>query len=382
MSNKYIFIDDQDIEKTEPITNRLSSFGNIIIEPVKVMHFQDIVDYISKNIENIDGIILDLRLDEIAVSGSNNTVKYKAPALAQELRTLSAETVQGQRRLKDLPIVLCSTDENIKAIYRNENTGHNLFDIRFLKTDTDNFHQISKQLLCLLKGYELINQDSKNVTNILNINEEKLDDFLLNRFRDKEVIHTHEIAQLVLKDLIFSSGTLIDKNMLIAKLGIDKDRSSNWEELISAVFHKAKYNGVFSEAWDRWWMHEVNQIFTELTGKYLAQLNADERIAELIANTTFKGLIAAEPLKGGSYSNRFWTYCKGFKAENDEIKLLDPLEGFKIARDRTLQPWQEYEYISFEALLNRYGKTKGIKIHSSEKERFELKKAIFLREHE
>lgn len=371
MSNNYIFIDDQ--SDISSITRRLSEFGNVNITPVPIKTFNDMITYISTNITDIDGVILDLRLDEVPIAGTQSIAQYKAPAIAQELRTLSAESDPNKRHLKDLPIVLCSTDENIKAIYKDENASHNLFDIRFLKKDTDNFELISKQLLCLIEGYKVITDNQDNMSSILSIEESYLDKNLISKFKDQNRILTHNIAQIILKDLIFSTGLLIDKNMLIAKLGIDLSVSEDADALISNVFHRAKYQGVFSNGWDRWWLPKIIEIFKQITDVSLVQVDAKIRVEKLVENTPYKKLQVAAPIEN-NLSNRFWTYCQGYKAETGEIRPLDPLEGFKIVKGREHLSWHEYEYISFDALRNRLGRTKGIKLHSSEEERYRLKK--------
>ncbi|RLA80942.1 MAG: hypothetical protein DRG78_10035 [Epsilonproteobacteria bacterium] len=373
MSNKYIFIDDQPEVEVKKITDRLSSFGNVEITPISVKTFNEMITYITDNISDIDGVILDLRLDELPVSGTRATVQYKAPAIAQELRTLSAESDMTKRYLKDLPIVLCSTDDNIKAIYKDENASHNLFDIRFLKGSTSKFELVSKQLLCLIEGYQLISDKQDDVVEILDIEEKYLDKNLIGKFKDQPKILTHNIAQIILKDLIFSTGLLIDKNMLIAKLGINFANSPDAEALIENKFQDAKYKGAFSSGWDRWWLPKVIEIFKEITNISLVQVDAKIRVSSLIEKTDYKRLELA-PLIEKNFSNRFWTYCQGYKAEEGEIRLLDPLEGFKIAKERTHQSWHEHDYISYEALRDRLGREKGIKLHWSEKERYRLKK--------
>ena len=48
-------------------------------------------------------------------------------------------------------------------------------------------------------------------------------------------------------------------------------------------------------------------------------------------------------------------------------KPLDPIEGFKVYTRNEPKPWQEYEYISLEALLHPYSlQEKNIKPHPSE----------------
>ena len=61
------------------------------------------------------------------------------------------------------------------------------------------------------------------------------------------------------------------------------------------------------------------------------------------------------------------TICKG------NNRPLDPREGFKIVMSREHKAWQEYDYISLEAILEREGfEDRNIKPHPSEKERIDI----------
>ena len=72
-------------------------------------------------------------------------------------------------------------------------------------------------------------------------------------------IPIHEYAQVILKDLIYVTGALIDESILASRLGVDI-KSKNWQE-VKELFKLAKYQGVFSDGWDRWWMFKINEIF-------------------------------------------------------------------------------------------------------------------------
>ena len=76
------------------------------------------------------GLILDLRLDREANKIDGKTLKadYRAPALAQEIRTRAAES-----RTREFPIVLWSFEELLKASYLRDNTRHDLFDLTVVK---------------------------------------------------------------------------------------------------------------------------------------------------------------------------------------------------------------------------------------------------------
>jgi hypothetical protein len=143
--------------------------------------------------------------------------------------------------------------------------------------------------------------------------------------------------------LIYAKGYLINEKYLAARLGIDIEKSTDWCK-IKKMFETAKYKGVFCEGWDRWWMHKVDEIFEKIANTYLSYLIAKEKV-EVFKKNGLENVIFPEPIQGNS-SYRFWTVCKALD------KPLDPMEGFKVYTRNEPKPWQEYEYISLEALLH------------------------------
>lgn len=172
---------------------------------------------------------------------------------------------------------------------------------------------------------------------------------------------------MILKELIYAKGILINEKYLAARLGIDKDSSNDWSK-IKEVFERAKYTGVFHDGWNRWWMFEVDKIFNEISGTYLSYLDAEERVNILKENLKLKNLNVPSLIeKNESYD--YWTVCKALK------KPLDPHEGFKVYTRSEPKEWQEYEYISLEAWLTQSPviKKKNIVVHPSDKNKLNIK---------
>ena len=194
---------------------------------------------------------------------------------------------------------------------------------------------------------------------------------MLGKFTDIESRYPiHEYSQHFLKEVIRKPGPLVQEKLLAARLGVDIERSIDWGDLISKFFGESKYTGVFSDAWDRWWMDLVLERFKLLTGKRLASLNAQQRVSSLIDATNLKKITPAEPIDK-SVSSTFWTICEYFK------KPLDPLEGFKIHYIKEPKPWQDQMYLSFEAAAERLGLKDGLKVNTREAERLALMKEKF-----
>lgn len=340
----YIYIDDEKDNLVDTVVDGINNQGLINLIYVETMTFKDLVDYINTKVDGIDGILFDLVLDGKANS-RNQRAEYTAPVAAQLIRTLVTDN-----KIKDLPIVLCSTDDRIDTIYSKELAGHNLFDMRFKKTDTECFEQISKQLYSLSTGYEIIN-NSKNVNEIMNFNISVLDDRIFSKLLPIDKISIHDKAQFILKNIIFTTGPLINEYILAARLGIDIERSSDWEKFKDDFFVSAKFTGVFHEGWDRWWMTEVDDIFYKYTGSYLSYYNATERVKLIKEKICDYNLVEATVIDSFCKSNRFWTICEFSK------KPLDSMDGFRLNKE--IQAWQEYEYISpLNAMKGKYTRMK------------------------
>jgi hypothetical protein len=341
----YLYLDDEDVSAT---VNSLTYHGYIEITVRKAKGFESELD--ALNFSELDGIILDYRLDGNQEGGG---VRYKAPALAQELRNRITEN----QIKKDFPIILCSTDDKIRLLNSDE-TSNDLFDFRFLKNTELNPKNVSFILNVLSEGYKLIEVSKNDLSRIVNRDINEIDERLFSRFIDKTV-PTHEIARHINHQLIRETGLLIDKNILLARLGLENNEKSS--NLIEKHFDDCFYTGIFHEGWQRWWMDKVKNKFTELTGKTLASLDATQRVNHLI-NKTGLDLENAKPIKL-SKSNRFWTICQYTSAP------LDPLEGYKLA-DEPILSWQEPRYISLLAIAEQAHVSQSrLTLHSTEKQR-------------
>lgn len=359
MIYNYLYIDDAEKHIREPYAQQLSS-GNIHVDTkhvseIELSNTEEILKYVNK----YDGLLLDLRLDETASEDEKKLkVPFTATVYAQHIRTL----VTNGTISKDIPIVLFSTDDKLKKVYSVDLTSQDLFDRYIEKTRIP--ENANLKLFSLSHGYEVINKekDIQKLIDLKSINE--LDERIFARFIDHLSIPTHEYAQTILKDLIYIPGPLIDELMLSSRFGIDIEKSAQWEEL-KAFFESAKYTGVFSDGWNRWWMHIIDEIFYQKTQTYLSYLDADERVEILKKITGLAELVSAEPISQNN-SNRFWTYCQLLK------KPLDPLEGFKVNNPVEPKPWQEYNYCSLLSILEQKHKAQGITIHPIDRERLAL----------
>jgi hypothetical protein len=356
---KFLYVDDESGFSTEAFKDGLTDTGIIDVDFKQAEDFRDQLISFERELGKYDGLILDLRLDGNLGIG----LKHTAVSLAQELRS---KTAAGEKYV-DIPIILCSTDQKIKAFYKKDQTSHDLFDYTFLKDVSPDWELHSTRLRSIVNGYKAIRISKFRMNKVFNRDISKLDQRIFGKFLDhEESFPVHDLAQHIVKELIDQPGPLINEPLLASRLGIDIEKSSDWNNLINRYFINASYKGVFTDGWRRWWSDLIIEIFKELTGKRLSALRAADRVNLLKGICKLNKLFAAEPITK-SISTNFWTICEYYQ------KPLDPLEGFKVFEHKEPKPWQEYRYLSFEAAAERRGK-----IHPSEKERLEQYKRKFL----
>jgi len=354
---KYLYIDDEKITKTNKTIysyiNKLSN-DSLFIEYKHVDEINS-KDFFINHLNEYSGILMDLRTDELSELSN-----FTGSVWGQHIRDI---VTSGQVDI-DIPIVLFSTDDNLRKTYFKDMTSNNIFD-RFLTKDKIPDNAIDK-LISLAHGYKQI-MKTKDFNNLLKIDISNLDERMFSRFHGSSVdIPTHEYAQMILKDLIYAKGVLINEKYLASRLGIDKDNSEDWEEL-KKRFEEAKYKGVFSDGWDRWWMFKVDDVFEKISDTYLSYLDAKERVAILKEMLNLENLNFFQPIEE-NYSYDYWTVCKAL------AKPLDPMEGFRVYSTSEPKSWQEYEYVSLFALLNTQTlKDKDIKVHPLDKEKADRK---------
>jgi len=298
--------------------------------------------------------LLDLRLDEISKESEKKS-DFTASEYAQHIRTL----VTKKELKKDLPIVLFSTDDKLQQAYSTDLSSHNLFDGYIPKVNTPD--NASKELFALAKGYVEIAESKNNLEKLIGLEDlYDLNGEIFARFLAENInIPAHEYAQVILKDLIYITGALINEDILAARLGIDKDKSADWKQ-VTEIFESAKYKGVFSDGWDRWWEYEINNIFKQEFQTNQSYLNADEK-CQLFTDRGINNIIAPKPIKFNS-SNRFTTVCKVLN------QPLDSLEGYRAYSSKPLRQWQEYNYVSLYAFAEKLNESKNIRVHPDDKD--------------
>lgn len=225
-------------------------------------------------------IVVDYRLDERA-GESGHPARYKASALAQQLRDLA-----GDDGPVDFPIVLHSAEQKIKQHYRPEKTAHDLFDHVIRKEARKDDELEKRRLDALATGYKRLVElrpYGKHLPDIFGL--DKKNAFLIDHQEIRDLAEAtripHVLARFILKRLIKRNSILIDEGTVLARCGVDAADAGKkilFQELDRL---ETKYAGVFSQFRPLWWRLPVETVIEEWLGGPVNRFTAKERVAIL-----------------------------------------------------------------------------------------------------
>lgn len=333
MVYKIFYIEDLDPE------SRIETLKG---EDFKIVSFKPVVeiDEIVKKINEVnpDIILMDYKLTE----GSELTY-CDAPTIASTLRSKYKDGI------KERPIVLISTLDNIVNLYRKDYTSHDLFDYAISKERAlENPERFRKKCISFLNSYTNITQKNFDLDLILGLRSEA--NLIHSRIRvhlNKDIKSVYEYSRFIFEHLVRCSGLLIGEDILSARLGVSKD-SSDWEKLKGHLAN-CKYSGIFSDVYNRWWMSKIDLWWKEeIKEKYSIRHFDSEDKTKILSNGLKLSLKTILKAKFNSSSN-YWTICK-------ETKLpLDPFDGLELL-DEDFKVWQDKDYVSIEGYLSNVSK--------------------------
>ena len=356
MKKKYVYIDDDTLKKSQDkVEGFQSEFVNIFSQQHKGS-WELQLNYIQEISQDIDGIILDLGLCDLPNEDLEHA-NFRGTSLAQEIRTRQKEGI-----IKSLPIILFSGNDKLSLLL--ETTGLDLFDLCIDKESVNDevFDELSSKLYALAKGYCLINNNvERNIEQILCVPIEDIDNRLIVELNSLKKNPVHVIASFIINELLNHQGLLIDEQTLAARLGVDKVKSEDWNLLLEQL-QFAKYKGVFSEGWERWWMKSIEEWWEkEISKKSLRTMGSSQRIMKIKENLNLTKLIPYNKVNGTD-SDAFWTICQGYK------KPIDTIDGLLIAGQENLYPWQEPKFVSIDAAVKRINIDSWKEVSGVEKE--------------
>lgn len=339
-----IFIDDDETQQTV-ISALLAESGidfSRIVEPTKISEIKARILELAPDI-----IVMDYRLDEVRKEGFDSD--FRAGGLAQVLRETFLDHPE-----KDAPIVLLSTETNIRNLFTPDKTSHDLFDMWFLKGTVQSTNKSEKgrvfdALSGLISGYSDIKrirdgtEPGSLVRSLLNVNEEEfsriqsdgLKPLIVNAAGEAEA--THLIARHFLSRLIRRPGILLDECSLRAKLGIAEGDTEGFKTLSEAAgFNAFLYDGIFAGGWRRYWRHRFNSWAAQTIDQPLSGMTATKRIEDL--NTKFGlKLVPAVSRWSGSSDEYFAVACRVCHNPTElrhSVACFDPLIAVYMERGR------------------------------------------------
>lgn len=344
MESLYLYIDDDSADRVSGTIQGFKQASVLdIVQNQPESTWEEQIQFIKEysDSDKIDGLILDLRLDDYP-NAQNRKANFRGTSLAQEIRTR-----QKEGNLKEFPIVLFSGNDKVENSL--ENSGKDLFDICIEKDGIDDhkFHVYRSILTALSNGYKVIPKEVHNLSSLFRVDYSTLDPRFVSEIVGISKSPSHIISRFLILEFIKKPGLLIDENYLAARLGIDKEKSKDWNSLLE-ILSPIEYNGIYSNGWRRWWMPQLLEWWENSIGAktYLRSTSATMRVEFLRESIGLHDLYPSEKI-AKSESDEFWTVCRGLN------KPLDPVDGFVIEGQDNIYPWQDSEYVSIEAALRR-----------------------------
>ncbi|AQY22630.1 PleD family two-component system response regulator [Riemerella anatipestifer] len=323
MAYKLYYIEDSNSE------SRKSDLESLGFEVTQYDPEKDINKVIS-NIDKYkpDAIIMDYRFNE-----AKDNVCYDAPTIATTLRNKHRDS------FKEIPIILISKEDKITDFYRDF-LNQDLFDYSVSKEifikDKEKFRL---KIESYINSYKKIKGDKFNILKILGLDnrDSTLVHSLISKKLDIKKGQIYEYSRFIDDNLIHAIGPLIGEDVLAARLGIDKEKSKDWANLLD-MFQSFKYKGILSDVNKRWWAEKLEDWWSfNFEINNLRRLSAKERVKLL--NDKFSFRLTTATKIDFSESDKFWAICKGFSTP------LDPFDGIQIIK-KDYKPWQEKEYYS------------------------------------
>ncbi|WP_269792371.1 hypothetical protein [Stenotrophomonas sp. Iso1] len=302
---KGIYVDDQPAD-VQALVKKLSVEGlDIVVVPPE----ENMLSLADKIIDARPSfVILDYRLDEYAIDAESPAVGYRAAPLAQQLRDRL-----DRPNVIDFPIVLISSEEKIRKLFRPEKTAHDLFDWKLIKPKVAKQDDSSRVLAGLAKGYQSLQAADGKYGGVslfgLDAGFEYLIDWQELKVALEEAEYPHIVARYLINFVVRRQGLLIDRDNLYAVLGLATP-DEQAQAAIYAWLAASKYSGVFSECRNLWWSELVDALFREQFSLAPNKLTALERCEELKKYLGVDISPAKDPwTSGSSYKPSFACAC-------------------------------------------------------------------------
>ncbi|MBP2195101.1 hypothetical protein [Pantoea cypripedii] len=305
--------------------------------------------------QGYDGIIIDQKLDSF-VEGVE-PVDYFGAALAQNLRTFMAGKSDN---IPYKPIILLSLESLLVEYYNPDSSSHDLFDLVLSKSTLEEPDVLEKKVRLIgsiVNAYKRAHSED-SLYRLLSLSSDyALLDKRFETYLSQYKIDIHKLVTSIHSTLLRSSGMLVSEITLATRLGVDISNSPDWHKIIGHL-EDFKYNGIFSDYYERWWWADIELwINSKLNCPIIKGLTSEKRVDIIKEVLNINSLNPIQPKHPGQ-STKFWVNCIISKEPLDTIDALR-------ASSMELKPWEDDRYLSIETVLNR--QTGKLKIHPEDR---------------
>ncbi len=309
--------------------------------------------------EEPDVLFLDFRLDEyLHANDLDANQGYKGGGLAQILR----EKIISDDGVLDFPIILLSAENNIENLYSPDKTSHDLFDSCYTKEhlgNDANHEKLLKKIVALIKGYKQLAAINNNeILSIFDQNPDEDTNEIINKqeikqpLLDSKVVHIQ--AKFILKNMMRREGVFLSRYEVMARMGSHPNHAD--EQIFTILESKGcKYNGIFSDGWERWWAHRFEDFLVETVGHRPYSQTAKERVTQINEKLSTK-LVPAKSRWNNSEDEKVvfaCSFCRNPTEIRHSLAVYDPYIPRFVQKKRLCNKCiQEHQYVTKKIMVD------------------------------
>lgn len=243
-----VLVDDDESDRRYAV--RLTEGGlecDTITPPVNVF---ELVSEVTKRYSEhrCDLVLLDYRLDSDSSSSGEETVNYRGAQAAAAIR----------EHLPEIPLVLVTTEQNLRPVLSSSPGLRGLFDFTVLKrrlADRDERKLVVVELLDLALGFRKIRVENPDDWIGIGKLVGAPDDVVIDLSAGAVPLGFDGIASWLINGLLTITGPLVDEDDAAAVLGVSPQSFDTIREEES--INIARYTGPFGKWHERWWRSEL-----------------------------------------------------------------------------------------------------------------------------
>lgn len=295
------------------------------------------------------GVLMDVELSGEA--GEHGT----GLGLAQDIRAL-----QKSSAIPEYPVIRFANAQPIQRNVSGDPASDDLFDDKINKAEVgerrDEFARRIVGVRTVYEGLLAFDKGKLDFKQLFNVDDEGIEEWLhpglLARLEDGHSHATHVAAGAFIRSFLGPPGLLINRHLLITRLGIDPDSAKkNWDTIASFANGFA-YSGLGFGFSPRWWARGLELAWMSLKGAEnpLASTPSGERAAVLSKELGVE--LTALKMPPMSPGDRPWRWCQLSSEQNPpEFMPVDPKYGVRITPRADLAPWVDPLHASIGVAL-------------------------------